>query len=296
MRDHYGGRRQQARLGHDDRFHVIGNQGHSVNVNAQGFNVEEDQSASKMTHKKSHADGDFDGAARWNGDCFTASGRVGEFTRASGSSHRWNHESYNPKPPLYRRTSPNVDSSSYSPRQRGYGEWRAGQRDVRRYAPYVKQRPAYTAPRPIISPASPSYHPSFEQQTYVPSNPSILPMTTQDNHFSSPYKYEAASYYPRQAQQHYHSPTSPPDYSPVSPLYQSGILKPTAGRPPSRVDEATKAKLRRKLAVTLLTEKYKTTMAKEHEKRRIEYDPSAPTYKQDSTQSRLEYDPASPEY
>lgn len=186
----------------------------------------------------------------------------GRLSRAGSRSHSRIQRKPNEKVPVYHRISQNVGSSNRHGHQpRGHLN--------RRHAPYSQKRPAYGAPRPILSSSSPSYPVQFtvqpiynEQKTYVPTNPSILSMVGDD-----------------QRRDYYRSPTSPEGYSPVSPAYQA----PNHLSDPDRhqghgLNKATMSELRRKLAMTILSEKLKDTVANEKHNSQLEYDPTSPTY------------------
>jgi len=280
--DHFG--RQRAQFSHGSNYHTVSNK----TIGTASYDIgSKEQELVNITHESHRAVSH--GGFRDKSFCGTKSGgnQRGGFNHGSNSSSSRNQRNNNMKPPMYHRNTRNVDAS-YS----GLGYRPRGDDHWRRYEPYTKTRPAYAAKKPIISPASPSYHPSFSIRhegypltTYAPSNPSILPMGG-DYHFGR----EAVD--SRQPHLYYRSPTSPPGYSPVSPAYKSFESR---SHPPPALSDAARAKLKRKLAVTILAEKLERTIAKETENRE-EYDPASPADEHSPNKRKLEYDPASPQY
>lgn len=282
-RNHFGWQQHPTRASRGSRQFI---DGHGIRrENVWGVDRMRNESMN-MTHESHWRDG-YHVGGRHDGDLFAEERAVmygntyqnadGKLSHGNSSSLNRNQRGTKQNSPLYRRTSQNT-GPTYRRRYQPRGQ------QGRRYEPYLKQRPAYPARKPILSIVSPSYSSSFDnrapnEETYVPSNPTILPMVGDDK----------VLWYPTHKLQAYRSPTSPPGYTPVSPAYQS--FK------PCMIDAMTRANLKRKLAVTILGEKLKHTLAKENETCKTEYNPSAHSYCENKTkQTRIEYDPARPQY
>lgn len=131
-------------------------------------------------------------------------------------------------------------------------------------------------------------YPYQQQQSYVPSNPSILPLACD----------------PRPAQQYVHR--RPRCDSSGLNLSRPFLQQPSSSSRPSVnhsnspcplvLNAATRAKLKRKLAITILTEKLQQTMEMRQYEGRIEYDPETPAYEHYIYADRVGYNPCDPAY
>lgn len=132
------------------------------------------------------------------------------------------------------------------------------------------------------------YH---QSQAYVPTNPTVLPIAS--------YLYPRAGAAIDSTQAQYHRRPRDPrrvlHNQAGSFMHSSSFIIPIGHSRPV-FDIATRAKLKRRLAITILAEKLHATLEKRKNEGLIAYEPEVPAYEHDIHASRPAYDPSNPKY